>query len=123
MYNFLGIKPEQKFVSGQLAPGKHALGMEFVREKAGRYGESLGTTKLYVDNKVVTEGPMRTQTGFFTLCGDGLCIGYDNADKVSEEYESPGSFTGGTILGVGFDLSPEKYIDLEREAVAALARD
>jgi hypothetical protein len=123
VYNFLGIKPEQKFVSGQLAPGKHAVGMEFVREKAGKYGESLGTTKLYVDNKVVTEGPMRTQTGFFTLCGDGLCIGYDSADKVSEAYESPGKFTDGTILGVGFDLSPEKYIDLEREAIAALARD
>ena len=34
VYNFLGIKPEQKFVSEELAPGKHALGMEFVREKS-----------------------------------------------------------------------------------------
>jgi len=123
VYNFLGIKPEQKFVSERLTPGKHALGMAFVREKAGKYGESLGRTQLYVDDEVVAEGPMRTQTGPFTLCGDGLCVGFDSADKVSEEYESPGRFTGGTILGVAVDVSDEIYLELEREAVAALARD
>jgi len=123
VYNFLGIKPEQKFVSGVLASGKHALGMAFTREKAGRYGESLGTTSLYVDDKVVTEGPMRAQIGYFTLCGDGLCIGFDSADKVSEEYESPGTFTDGAIYGVVIDVSGEAYKDLEHEAVAALSRD
>ncbi len=46
VYNFLGIKPEQKFVSGVLAPGKHSLGVSFMREKAGKYGESLGTAQL-----------------------------------------------------------------------------
>ena len=76
------------------------LGMAFVREKSGKYGESLGKTQLYVDDKVVAEGPMRTQTGHFTLCGDGLCVGFDSADKVSEEYESPRTLRGGTILGV-----------------------
>ena len=88
-----------------------------------KYGESLGTTQLYVDDRVVADGPMRTQTGHFTLCGDGLCIGFDSADKVSEEYETPGAFTNGTILGVAIDVSDEIYLDLEQEAVAALARD
>jgi arylsulfatase len=46
-------------VSQQLAPGKYALGMEFIREKAGPNGESLGTTRLYVNEEVVAEGPMR----------------------------------------------------------------
>ncbi|HXU13540.1 MAG TPA: arylsulfatase [Terriglobales bacterium] len=123
VYNFLGIKPEQRFPSGVLAPGKHALGVSFTREKTGRFGESLGTTRLYVDGKVVAEGPMRAQVGHFTLCGDGLCIGFDSADKVSEEYESPGTFTDGTIFGVVVDVSAEAYMDLEHEAVAALARD
>jgi len=123
VYNFLGIKPEQKFVSGELTPGKHALGMAFTREKSGKYTESLGKTQLFVDDKVVAEGPMRTQTGHFTLCGDGLCVGFDSADKVSEEYEAPGTFTDGTILGVAVDVSGEVYLDLEREAVGALARD
>ena len=43
VYNFLGIKPEQKFVSPELKPGKYTLGMEFTREKAGQHHESLGT--------------------------------------------------------------------------------
>jgi arylsulfatase len=123
VYNFLGIKPEQKFVSGELKPGKYALGMEFEREKAGPNGESLGTTKLWVNDKVVAQGPMRAQTGKFTLGGDGLCVGYDSGDNVSEEYKNPGRFTGGTILGVGIDVGEETYLDLEKEAAGALARD
>jgi arylsulfatase len=124
VYNFLGIKPEQTFVSPQtLAAGKHTLGVEFVREKAGQYGESLGTARLFIDDTVVAEGPMRTQVGHFTLCGDGLCVGFDSADKVSEEYDAPGTFTGGRILGVGVDVGKDTYLDLERLAAAALARD
>ncbi|HEU0051696.1 MAG TPA: arylsulfatase, partial [Longimicrobium sp.] len=106
VYNFLGIE-EQKFVSDRLSPGKHAVGMAFVREKAGKNGESHGTTQLYVDDEVVAEGPMRTQTGHFTLCGDGLCVGFDSADRVSKEYDAPFTFTDGTILGVAVDVSDE----------------
>jgi arylsulfatase len=123
VYNFLGIQPEQKFVSEKLPAGKHALGVSFDREKSGQYGESLGKTRLFVDDKVVAEGPMRAQIGHFTLCGDGLCIGFDSADRVSQEYEAPYSFSGGTILGVAVDVSPEAYLDLEREAKGAMARD
>ena len=123
VYNFLGIKPEQKFVSPELKPGKYTLGMEFIREKAGPNRESLGKTKLYVDDKVVAEGPMRTQPGKFTLSGDGLCIGYDSGDAVSEEYKSPGRFKGGTILGVGVVVDKTQYADLELLAKAAMAVD
>ena len=97
--------------------------MEFTREAAGDHGESVGTTRLNVDETVVAEGPMRAQIGKFTLCGDGLCVGFDSADPVSKEYDGPFTFTGGTILGVGVDVSGESYIDLEREAAAAMARE
>ena len=91
VYNFLGIKPEQKFVSSEeLKPGKYTLGMEFTRTGAGPNKESLGTMKLYINDKVVAEGPMKTQPGKFTLSGDGLCIGYDSGDAVSGEYKTPG---------------------------------
>jgi arylsulfatase len=123
VYNFLGIKPEQKLVSQELAPGKHVVGMTFVREKSGKYGESLGKTQLYVDDTIVAEGPMKTQPGHFTLGGDGLCVGYDSEDRVSEEYEAPYTFTDGTILGVGIDVGDDVYLDLEKEAAAAFARD
>jgi arylsulfatase len=123
VYNFLGIKPEQKFVSDVLAPGKYTLGMEFTREKEGPKGESVGKTALYVNDKTVATGDMRAQTGKFTLAGDGLCIGFDSGDAVSEEYKSPARFKGGTILGVGIDVSQEVFLDLQREAAAAMSRD
>jgi arylsulfatase A-like enzyme len=122
-YNFLGIKPEQKFVSPELTPGKHLLGMEFDRERAGQYHESLGTTKLYVGDKVVAEGPMRAQVGKFTLCGDGLCIGYDSGDAVSDGYKAPGTFTGGTIKIVQVTVGKEQFLDLEKLGAAAFAVD
>jgi len=123
VYNFLGIPPEQTFTSEKLSPGKHVLGMEFVREGAGEHRESVGTCKLYVDDAVAAEGPMRAQVGKFTLCGDGLCIGFDSADTVSRQYANPFPFSGGTILGVAIDVSGEQYLDLELEALAAYARE
>lgn len=123
VYNFLGIPPEQTFVSEKLTPGPHALGMEFIREGAGPHKESVGTTNLYVDDQIVATGEMRAQIGKFTLCGDGLCVGFDSADAVSRSYRAPFTFTGGKILGVGVDVSDTSYLDLETEALAALARD
>jgi len=123
VYNFLGIKPEQKFVSAELKPGKYVLGMEFTRESAGKYHESLGKAKLYVNDKVVAEGPMKTQAGKFTLSGDGLCIGRDSGDAVSQEYITPGEFKGGTIIGVGVTVEKAQYLDLEKLAAGALATD
>ena len=117
VYNFLGIKPEQVFESSaNLTPGKHTLGMEFTREKAGKNGESVGKTKLYIDDKVVGEGPMRTQPAKFTLSGDGLCVGYDSGDAVSEAYPKPSEFSGGKLDFVGVTVEGKPYVDLEAEA-------
>ncbi|WP_157428002.1 arylsulfatase [Agromyces salentinus] len=123
VYNFLGIPPEQTFTSEELTPGPHTLGFEFIRESAGEHGESIGTAKLYVDDAVVAEGPMRAQIGKFTLCGDGLCVGFDSADPVSSQYRNPFPFTGGKLLGVAVDVSGEQYRDLELEAAAMLSRE
>jgi arylsulfatase A-like enzyme len=123
VYNFLGIRPEQTFVSPELEPGQLTLGLEFLRDGAGEHGESLGTAKLYVGEQIVAEGPMRAQIGPFTLCGDGLCIGYDSADPVSRTYPAGFPFTGGRILAVAVDVGGDQYLDLEREAAAAFARD
>jgi arylsulfatase len=123
VYNFLGIPPEQTFVSEPLTAGPRTLGMEFVREGAGEYKESVGTCRLYVDDRVVAEGPTRAQIGKFTLCGDGLCVGYDSADTVSRQYTNPFPFTGGKLLGVAVDVSGEQYLDLELEAAAMLSRE
>ncbi|MEJ2188771.1 MAG: arylsulfatase, partial [Acidobacteriota bacterium] len=117
VYNFLGIAPEQVFTSDvALKPGTYTLGMEFEKTGAGEHGESLGETKLYIDDKVVASGTMRTQPGKFTLSGDGLCVGYDSGDAVSSLYKAPAKFTGGTIQGVGVTVKGEPYVNLEAEA-------
>jgi hypothetical protein len=76
-----------------------------------------------VNDQVVAEGPMRTQAGKFTLSGDGLCIGYDSGDAVSQQYKAPGTFKGGTIFGVGVTVEKAQYLDLEQEAKRAILRD
>ncbi len=116
VYNFLGIKPEQVFVSEELKPGKYTLGMEFTKESTGEHGEPNGTTKLYVNDKVVASGPMRTQPAKFTLSGDGLCVGWDSGDAVSDLYQTPARFTGGTIQAVAVDSGKDVYLNLELEA-------
>jgi len=117
VYNFLGIKPEQELVSkAPLAKGKYTLGVEFTKEKSGEHGESLGHAKLYVNDKVVAEGPWKTQPGKFTLSGDGLCVGFDSGDAVSKEYKTPAEFKGGTIYFVGVTVEKADYRELEKEA-------
>lgn len=116
VYNFLGIQPEQQLVSEALKPGKYTLGMEFIRESAGEYAESIGKAKLYVNEKAVAEGPWKTQPAKFTLSGDGLCVGFDSGDAVSKEYKSPGEFKDGTINFVGVTVEGTPYHDLELEA-------
>jgi arylsulfatase len=84
-----------------LKPGRYTLGMEFVREGKREQGENLGKAKLYVNDKAVADGAMKTQPAKFTLSGEGQCVGYDSGDAASTEYKAPGKFTGGTIDGVG----------------------
>lgn len=121
VYNFLGIKPEQHFVSSDsLPPGKYVLGMEFIREGAGPHKENVGQIKLYINDKVVAAGPMRTQLGKFTLSGDGLCVGYDSADAVSQEYTAPGTFQGGRVEFVEVSVDKAQYLDRELELKRAL---
>ncbi|MEJ8826498.1 sulfatase-like hydrolase/transferase [Variovorax humicola] len=121
VYNFLGIKPEQDLVSKvPLKPGKQTLGMEFIREKTGEHGESIGRAKLYVNDTLVAEGPMKTQAGKFTLSGDGLCVGFDSGDAVSQQYKSPGRFKGGKIDLVGVTVEKTQYLDLQKEAERVL---
>ena len=73
----------------------------------------------------VGEGRIKTQPGKFTLAGDGLCVGRDSSDPVTQDYPggAPWTFTGGTIKRVAVDVSGEPYVDLEREAVAMMARE
>ena len=124
VYNFLGIPPEQKLVSDRaLTPGKHVLGVSFEKKARGEHGESHGTATLYIGDDVVATADIRTQTGHFMLCGEGMCIGVDSGDVVSKEYGHLNPFTGGTIEQVRFHVGDDAYVDVEKHLEAAFARD
>ena len=57
----------------------------------GEHREGIGPLKLYIDDQVVAEQEIRTVMGHFSLCGEGLCIGYDSGDAASSEYAGTGS--------------------------------
>jgi arylsulfatase len=66
---------------------------------------------------------MKTQPGKSTLSGDGLCVGFDSGDAVSQEYKAPGKLKGGTIFGVGVTVEKAEYRDVEKEAERMLMRE
>jgi arylsulfatase len=121
--NFIGME-ETKLVSSQDVPtGKLVLGAEFTKTYEDPPRVANGTLKLYINNEAVAEGALRTQPGKFTLSGEGLVVGRDSADAVSEEYKPPFEFTGGTIKHVTINVSGEHFVDLELEALAMMKRD
>ena len=61
----------------------------------------------------------------FPNAGEGLCVGRDSGEAVTEDYPgtAPWRFAGGTIKKVMVNVSGKPYVDLEREAVAMMARE
>ena len=88
VYNFLGIPPEQRIAADAPSSGRHIVGIEFTKEGMGEHHEAHGPVRLYVDDEVVAETQIRGIASRFSLCGEGLCVGYDGGDAVSAEYTS-----------------------------------
>jgi hypothetical protein len=88
-------------------------------------GVSTGVLSLYHGDIKVGEGRIKTQPGKFMLAGEGLCVGRDSGEGVTDNYpgSSPWSFTGGPINRVAVDVSGDPYLDLEREAAAMMMRE
>jgi arylsulfatase len=86
---------------------------------------TTGTLSLYVNDEKVGEATIQTQPGKFALSGEGLNIGRDGADPVTQDYPGrrPWSLNGASIKQVLVDVSGEPYVDLEKEAVGAFMRD
>ncbi len=84
-----------------------------------------GTLTLHVNDKPVCEGRIKTQPGKFSLAGEGLNVGRDGGEPVTDDYpgESPWPFVGGEIERVIIDVSGDPFIDLAREAEALFARE
>ena len=123
IYNFLGISPEQKLTCPAPPFGTHVVGVEFKKKSISKKNEVLGTMTLYVDDRVEDSADFRTQSGHYSLAGEGLAVGYDSGDRVSADYRPRFAFCGGRIIKVVYDIADDVYINAEQELAAAMARD
>ncbi|OMC35136.1 arylsulfatase [Mycobacterium sp. GA-1841] len=121
--NFLGIAPMQVLEAPLPAAGRHIIGVDFTKVRSGEHGESYGNATLYLDEAASAGKEIRTMSGHYALCGEGLCIGYDSSDPVTTDYNGPFDYTGGRIVKVVFDVADDAYIDVERHFAAAMSRD
>jgi arylsulfatase len=123
VYNFVGSNEQIVESTNGISEGDVVLGASFVRE--GDSMPATGTLSLYVNDEKVGEGRIMTQPGNFSLVGEGLNVGRDPAEPVTDDYDgaTPYRFTGGTIKRAIVDVSGEAYVDLELEALALMKRE
>jgi arylsulfatase A-like enzyme len=126
VYNFVGMAVETILATQDLPTGENLiLSASFDKDGEDPPGVATGILSLFHGDTKVGEGRIRTQPGKFSLAGEGLCVGRDSGEAVTDDYPGiqPWRFTGGTINRVAVDVSGEPYVDLEREAVAMMARE
>jgi arylsulfatase len=124
VYNWLGEDIQKVTSNVEISAGRHVFTAGF--NKTGQDPQTksaLGTLTLLIDTEQVGQAEIRTQPGGFGISGSGLCVGRDPGSPVSPDYQSPFTFTGGTIEGVVVDVTGEPYIDYEKEVMAWILRD
>ncbi|MGH9210663.1 MAG: hypothetical protein ACRD2C_08260 [Acidimicrobiales bacterium] len=96
-----------------------------VFEREGDDMPTHGTLTLFVNDRAVGSGQIKTQPGNFSLVGEGLNVGRDGGEPVTDDYagSAPWAFTGGTINQVIVDVSGDHFIDVEKEALAMMKRE
>jgi arylsulfatase len=126
VYNFVGMMEQKIDGTEDLPTGQDLiLSASFDKDGEDPPGIATGILSLYHGDQKVGEGRIKTQPGFFSLAGEGLCVGRDSGEAVTDDYpgETPFRFTGGTIKRLAVDVSGEPYLDLERQAQAMLSRE
>jgi arylsulfatase len=126
VYNFVGIVEQRVDATKDLPIGENLiLSASFSKDGEDPPGVANGTLSLYYGEEKVGEGRIKTQPGKFSIAGEGLNIGCDRGEPVTDDYpgNAPWAFTGGTLRRVVIDVSGEPYVNLEREAVAMLSRE
>ncbi|MFI5271512.1 MAG: arylsulfatase [Ktedonobacterales bacterium] len=122
--NFVGIVEQRVIADADLPVGQNLI-LSASFDKDGEEGPGLATgmLSLYVGDKKVGEGRIKTQPGDYGL-GSAVTVGRSQGAVTSDfPGERPWRFTGGTIKQVAVDVSGEPYVDIEREAAAMLARE
>jgi hypothetical protein len=126
VYNFVGMFEQKVVAAEDLPTGENLiLSASFDKDGEDPPGVATGILSLHHGERKVGEARIKTQPGKFMLSGEGLCVGRDSGEPVTDDYpgEPPYQFTGGALMRVAVDVSGEPYLNLEREAEAVLIRE
>jgi arylsulfatase len=123
VYNYVGLE-EQVVESTESIPLGHVV-LSASFEKEGNAMPTEGTLTLHIRDAAVGDGRIKTQPSKFSLAGEGLNVGRDGGEAVTDDYpgDAPWAFVGGTIHKAVIDVSGEPFVDLAQEARMAFARD
>lgn len=126
VYNFVGIVEQRVVATEELPTGTGLiLAASFDKDGEEAPGVATGPLTLWYGDRKVGERRIKTQPGKFSIAGEGLCVGREGGEPVTDDYPgtAPWAFTGGTLRRVAVDVSGEVYLDLEREAAAMVSRE
>ena len=126
VYSYVGAVEQKVVATEDLPTGENLiLSASFDKDGQEAPGVATGILSLYYGDHQVGEGRIKTQPGKFSVAGEGLCVGRDGGEPVTDDYPGsmPWEFTGGTIHRVAVDVSGDPYVDLEREATAMMSRE
>jgi len=123
VYNWVGMREQIIESDGPLPTGHVIVSASFAMDPGTMPAQ--GTLTLHVGDTEVGHATIVTQPGKFSIAGEGLNVGKDSAEPVTDDYtgESPWPFVGGAIKRVIIDVSGEPFVDLAQEAAMAFARD
>jgi len=120
-YNFLGLHRTHVVAETPVPAGPCTLGFSFEKTGPQPFGAG-GIARLFINGAQVAEAELRRTVPFVFALGQGLQIGADDGNPVTDEYRSPYRFTG-TLRRVVIDVSgPEPPRDLEHEERIEMAR-
>lgn len=141
LYNFLGIESMTSDIKidGILASGEYIFKAHFERDNEYVDETETGTSKgvltlsvLDMDKNVISEtsDSIYTQPAKFTLSGDGLCVGYDSADPITEYVDKDkvqarerGEFKHGEIKYVEVKVKGNPIFNRKAAAKRAMMRE
>ena len=113
-YNLVGAYRSQVAGEQKLAPGRHAIVIDFKYDGSG-FGKG-GTATMRVDGKTVAEGKIARTVPFRFSADETLDIGEDTGTPVSEDYHVPFKFTG-TLNKVMIEINESQLTAEEKEEI------
>ena len=87
VYNFVGSIEQQIVATEDLPDRGEPDPVRLVRQgRRGPAGVPTGTLSLYHGDQKVGEGRIKTQPGKFAIAGEGLYVGRDSGEPVTDDY-------------------------------------